>query len=496
MHKNKKIYIGGGLSDDQLLWVIPVVDAYGSGRSSELIFENFPKKKIFQSKLVKNILNKYKIFNHNSFLPFLLRNKYIRYIYVLIFYLPLIIFFSLYINRYNILGQNRSWFITQILHSIWDTSLSMCNDKTLTPSFLIKLFACIKCAHSHFLARIISKNGATIAFMGHTVYNYRCMIAHFRNKNIQIISQAAFNLHKQKKNRDFHWSEISQSNLLNFQKIIKPKVINQYFQNRLLGKGSYLDSNNAAIKNSLHNLSQNSKFNIIFLHVFKDSPYNVIDRKRIFADYYDWIEQTLLHIKSSNEKWFLRLHPSHKNWGENQAEVLNSIIKKVFKGNLPKNIYIEKNKYSNLELFQNAKKIVTFNGTAELEAASFGLKPIVIASNLIFRVDKSMVFKPETKKNYYDLINSKDSKKFLLDTSQTKKAKLLLFFREEVFYLKKEFNGVEIYRNDTILKKKNNFNNILNKIEKKKEYFQKLGIFLKKNQYQTVRYKYLNLFKS
>jgi hypothetical protein len=487
----KKIYVGGGLMADQLLWIIPILDAYNNGKIVQIIFENLPKKKILQSVLIKNILKKYKIFDHNSFLPFLLRNKYIRYIYVLIYYFPAILFLSVYVNRYNILNKDRSWFKSQIIHSIWDTSLLMCEDKETKPSFLIKLFASFKCAYSYFLAKKLSETGVSVAFMGHTVYNYRCMIAYFRNKNIQIISQSAYNLHKQKKKQDFHWSEVSKSNFIKFKKKINPKIVNSYFKKRLIGKGSYLDSINAAKKNDL---SLNGTFNVIFLHVFKDSPYNVIDSKRIFADYYDWIEQTLVHIQYSDEKWFLRLHPSHKKWGENQIEVINSIIKKIFNGNLPQNIYVEKNKFSNLELFKKAKKIITFNGTAELEAACFGLKPIVIASNLIYRIDKNMIFKPKTKNNYYDLIDDNDSEKFLLDKNQIKKAKLLLFLREEVFYLKKEFNATEIYRGDSVLKQNKNFNNILKKIDNNKIYFNKLGNFLNKKTIQTMRRKYLDSF--
>ena len=133
MLKNK-IYIGGGLTSDQLLWVIPILHSYNKEKITKLVFENFTTKKISRSDLVKNILKKYTIFDHSSFLPFLLKNKYLRYIYVLISYFPAILFFSVYVNRYNILDKNRSWFKSQIIHSIWDTSLLMCDDKKIKPN--------------------------------------------------------------------------------------------------------------------------------------------------------------------------------------------------------------------------------------------------------------------------------------------------------------------------------------------------------------------------
>ena len=39
MHK-KKIYVGGGLTADQLLWVIPILDAYNDSKIDKIIFEN------------------------------------------------------------------------------------------------------------------------------------------------------------------------------------------------------------------------------------------------------------------------------------------------------------------------------------------------------------------------------------------------------------------------------------------------------------------------
>ena len=67
---------------------------------------------------------------------------------------------------------------------------------------------------------------------------------------------------------------------------------------------------------------------MIFLHVFKDSPYSCIDKKRIFGDYFDWFVSTLRIIGSPNEEWQIRIHPSSKKWGEDQKKL--SIIQKIF----------------------------------------------------------------------------------------------------------------------------------------------------------------------
>jgi hypothetical protein len=165
---------------------------------------------------------------------------------------------------------------------------------------------------------------------------------------------------------------------------------------------------------------------------------------------------------------------------------------------LPNNIFIEKNKFSNIELFKNAQKIITFNGTVELEAACFGLKPIVISSQLLQKIDKSMVFKPKTRKEYFDLINTpitnnKTSSFFKLDKNSIEKAKLLLFIRENVFYIKKILCATEMYRKDSDFKKNKNFNMISKNILINKNYLFKLGEYLRsKRSIQVVNPKYLN----
>jgi hypothetical protein len=490
----KKIYIGGGFSYDQLLWVIPILDKYNNNRINQLIFQNFSKK-ILKNKSINDILKKYEILNHDLAFPFFLKYKYLRYIYVLFVYFPLIFILSFYVSRFNILNKKISWFKSQIMHAVWDTSLLMCKDNETEPNYLVKFFASFKCIYSYFLAKKLTDFGVSEVFLGHSVYNYRCMLAYFRERKIPVISQASFNLHKQKIKTDFHWSEISKKNFLKFKKKISFEIVNKYFRRRNIGKGNYLDSVNAT-KKKINNL--NEKYNIIFLHVFKDSPFNCIDRGRIFADYYHWIEETLLHVKSSNEKWLLRLHPSHKKWGENQLQILNSIIRNIYKSKLPNNIFIEKNKFSNIELFKNAQKIITFNGTVELEAACFGLKPIVISSQLLQKIDKSMVFKPKTRKEYFDLINTpitnnKTSSFFKLDKNSIEKAKLLLFIRENVFYIKKILCATEMYRKDSDFKKNKNFNMISKNILINKNYLFKLGEYLRsKRSIQVVNPKYLN----
>ena len=139
----------------------------------------------------------------------------------------------------------------------------------------------------------------------------------------------------------------------------------------------------------------NPKKNVIFLHVFKDSPYSCIDKKRIFGDYFDWFVSTLRIIGESNEEWQIRIHPSSKKWGEDPKKIINYTKKFFFDGKFPKNIEFINQKLSNLKSFKSAKRVVTFSGHAHIEAACFGIRPIIISRTTLSDYNKDLTIYPK-----------------------------------------------------------------------------------------------------
>ena len=122
------------------------------------------------------------------------------------------------------------------------------------------------------------------------------------------------------------------------------------------GKSNNLESKDAG---NLKNQFKPYK-NVIFLHVFRDSPFVCIDKSRIFADYYHWFVSTLRIIQKSDELWQIRIHPSSKKWGENPEEIISFIKKKEFGGRFPKNIQFINNKLSNLESLKMQIELLHF----------------------------------------------------------------------------------------------------------------------------------------
>lgn len=494
--KKDKIYIGGGFTEDQLLWIIPLVSNYTKNNLNKyIVFENKLSNNFLNNIIIKKYLKDFKILSQDTLYYF--KSKIIKYLIIILKYLPSIIFFVFFVNRNSILKNKNNWFDLQIDHSFWDTSLKSCKDGQLEPDLLNKFIAIIRCYAALELAKKIYHSGITIVFLGHTVYANRTLLAYLRQKKIKIFTQAAFNLHSQFKSKDNSWLNVSKKKLFHIKKKINFTKVNKYFNKRNVGKGNYLDSK-TALKRKKNNLVLKN-FNILFLHVFRDSPYNVIDKNRIFVDYYEWVIETLKLIEKSKQLWLIRIHPSHKRWGENQLVTLKKIFKKIFKNHkFPKNIILENGSYSNLFLIKNSTKIVTFNGSVQLESACFGKKSISIMSNLD-EIDKSLNFCPKTFNQYKELILL-DEKKFQkiskIEKSKVVKSKYLLFARENIHYLKKDLNGIEIYRSDKSNIRNKNFKNIYRKLLRNDLFLEKNGYYLKKGGTHTIASEYLNIFKN
>ena len=82
----------------------------------------------------------------------------------------------------------------------------------------------------------------------------------------------------------------------------------------------------------MNQINENMKYknhSIIYLHIFRDSPFKAIKKEILFRDYVDWITQTIKFIEESDENWLLAKHPSSNLWGEDQNFIINGILKSL-----------------------------------------------------------------------------------------------------------------------------------------------------------------------
>ena len=228
------------------------------------------------------------------------------------------------------------------------------------------------------------------------------------------------------------------------------------------------------------------------LHVFRDSAFNYIDKNRIFTDYIEWIYQTLKILESSNEQWYIRIHPFSYSWGENSHIFIETIKKKLnYKKN---NLHILDKSVSNNRIFENAKRIITYSGTAFLESACYGKKSIIISDVLPFQYQKKISIKAKSLNEYKKLLLNKTSKElFFINNKLRQSAKKLLYCRENVTNLRSDTGGFFVYRNDSKNLKNKEYSLVSKRLHKKIKFFKNLGSYYSQRNFShSLSSKFLN----
>jgi hypothetical protein len=486
---DKKIYLGGGFTDAQLLWIMPIVYGYCKKKKiNSIILENKLSEKLFEEEIVVKIFQDFKVF--------FLKKNFLFFDYKLIlFFLTKslkIINLFFFLTKKDLIKKKFSWFDYQCYHSIFDLSQLDIKDGKFKIFFFSKFISILKVYLNIYLAKKIINDNVITAFLGHSVYGSRAMMATLRENNIKIFNQAFDSLYKQKILSDILWNFPDKKNFLIF---IKNKIIikesNKYWNKRILGIGNYEDSN-LAFSNEKKISKKEDYKNIVMLHIFRDSPFNSLDKKRIFFDYYDWMLNTLLILKDTDECWTFKEHPSAYKWGEDSYKTFQSLYNEVYRNKICKHIKYIKSSPSNRLVFKNVRRMVTYSGTSHLEAACFGIKPIVISKVPLGLLDKKMIIKPKSIEEYKKcILTDVDQLDLKLTFEQKIIAKGLLFYNENILTLKNNLNSCFEYRNDSNITKEMNFYNIKKKIKKNKKFLFNLGTYLATNLNNTISKNYL-----
>lgn len=496
--KNKKyIYIGGGIDPITFSTLFAILKGYKN--KEEIIIES-SEIKTFQDYIKKNKIK----FQNPNFSNIILTDSYKLKLNFLVplaydlaknffFYLKLLFFFS-----YN----DKKNYISFFTHAYWDSCIRNINDNELKPNLFNKLNKLLKLIYyGIYIRTLINKYPIKSVFLGHSVYHYRIALEEFKKQNIKVFSQANFAYFRHKKKRDVEWTYVKSNLFKKLKKKISNYLVNRFWNLRTSGKLKDIDFSAASKIKS--NLKFNLQNNIIFLHVFKDSPFARIDKNRIFFDYYHWIIETIKIIKDSDEIWSLRIHPNSKIWGENSLAILKNIERKYFKGSFPKNIRIDNKYHSNLKVFSEMKKCVTFSGTSSIEASCYGIKPILISDNILSDLNKNYVLKPNNIQQYREFLIKKSSDPMFIQKKNAVQASrffLYLFynalsFKNSFFKIKK---NLTIFQNTQNKEKHRIFFILMKRLKNHSlsEKFSLLGNYLRNKNSRTLDLKFINLLKN
>jgi len=450
------IYISGGWTDSQLLWLIPLI--------SMVAKQNNIRTVVSEKAIPLYVLR-------NECVDLELRKAGINIVDVrwgvgelmVLQKLGQILKTMINSNRRELLSR-KDYRKTALNHTIWDLH-SIYSSKWVERINIFSL-AALKTLwiilRTEANVRFAVKNHVKIAFMSHGVYQGRYALARFpvQTKAYVYVSYS-FYLHNHKLpgqglylDKLEYKDEVSQ---------IKDVDVEMWFNKRLEGKGTYEDARLAWVVDSREQLrcreeayDQDRHQNLIFLHVFHDSPFLTIDEYRVYADYYEWIYTTLELITMSTENWYIKLHPSATRWGEDQVRIVDMLIKKIGLRTMPDNVDILDGRYSNHEIFQKAKRLITFRGTASIEFACVGKKPILISETHFSRQNPNTVYLPRSHNAYKELLLT-DKYDFTISAEQKIEAKKFLYWSEEKEQNHCAFCNGYIYRGDTTDTNKSDF---------------------------------------
>lgn len=294
------------------------------------------------------------------------------------------------IKRATLLKAN-TWGDCQVSHAVWDTATLKTRDLRLQPSRyrLIKsgYEACVTAALGH----VLCKRGVVGAVLGHRVYSSRAMITELQEGECDVICFGAGTLFRSH-------PEVERS----CKSIVPKGCLSPMDEEREMEEIRISLEKRNVVDSTLSIEPDAIKINRLYLHVFRDSAFFHIDRDRIYADYYEWVEDTIRQIAATEQKWEIRMHPSAKLWGEDQVGIIGLICKRVLGDKVPENLRIDDGGKD--IAIEDTGLIVTYAGSIALEAVCKGKRAITISQTIAEALNTDNVVKPKTKKEYYSLL--------------------------------------------------------------------------------------------
>lgn len=444
------MFLGNRIGDDQAPFFMALASGFCQEREVDVVlWERKPSQKVLDhpeiKKFTEGLQIRYLDEEDFSSAEGTLRSRLETFLS-----LPLCFWLAWRCSRRQLWTSRGSWMQVQLLHAVWDQALQAAPDGTLHLAYWRRLRAAIRVvATRQFARRVLKEFGVIAAFLGHTVYTGRALLAEFRRQDVEVYANSAWVIYRLPKDADVGSSIMTTREWEAAFSLVDRGEVEDFWRARSSGDATYEDAALAAVGKS--EVSASTPRNLILLHIFRDSPFNVLDRSRIFADYVEWVQETLRLVARSQESWMVRLHPSADRWGESQIEWVQSIIADTFgNSSIPDNIMVVDTASSNLALFRHVDRVVTFNGTAHLEAACFGIRPIVVTDVALSSLDKDLVLKPKSRSSYRDmLLKPAHHDDYRLSTLSSERARKALFVREEMLSLQSNVGILTRYRGDS-----------------------------------------------
>jgi len=237
------------------------------------------------------------------------------------------------------------------------------------------------------------------------------------NRGIRVILSKGRDVPKVYKNKDdifVGMNNVDSSNVEDLQfTLSKQHVLEKYLTDRLNGNilNSDFDTDNAYNNKKKWSLEKllnyyggdfkiDNEVAFIYLHALSDA--NHCSGKLLFRDYYSWFTETVAFIKNiKSVNWIIKPHPSSSVY--NESGIVEDVLAQIGANN----IFLSPNNISNKSVFKISKTVITVSGTIGIEAACFGLRPILAGvsnySGFGFTIDC------KTKEEYFENLTNLDN---------------------------------------------------------------------------------------
>ena len=405
MSHTSKVYIGSGLDNQQFLIAANFIRLNLKHVNLELQTDQ-KLETWFKDDAEKRLQLKIIEFTYSKF------NTIWSGIVALLF-LPVILL--ILIRPRNLLLLYRWPWINILFHSIYDTGYRYSPPTSISPTVWQISLATIRCGIAIIRANSLAKKGFSYYISGHNVYQFK-IFNYILSKNAKVYVQGRSNLRRVNPN-DLSDSPLCFPQNFNIDSIdISEKDALTFWESRRSGgtkNEEFILANSGAVFTSPRPI------NIVFCHVFHDSAFFAYPGSRLFLDFTDWIVGTLKICASSNEDWVFRLHPSASSWGEDSRVILQRLISKHAAN--AQNIKIIENEHSVESLIKASKRIITYSGTVQLEAAIMGKRPIIAGGGILEQYAPCCAYIPSTYSEYANFIKGD----FCNDLSPDSKGSLL-----------------------------------------------------------------------
>lgn len=269
---------------------------------------------------------------------------------------------------------------------------------------------------------IIKLTKPTHAIICDPIYQKRSLSNYFILNGIRTFGVANSVIYELDKERFVGYQFIKQ-----YEKIEQHNMqkVEDYIKSRSNGLSLYLDARNAYTCKLPSSAYFNA--NVVFLHVFRDTPFNSLYKNRLFFEYLDWLKNTIKISVAAQIPIVLKTHPSAVLWGEEQLAWVSKVVNSIDQKDINKYLTIDTEKSNNDAIFTFAKNVITYGGNVKYEYASFGKKPIVINPGLDLNI-ANILFSIPTNINEYQKLLVNDSKS--LDIDSIRLCKKLIFHNE------------------------------------------------------------------